>query len=76
MNISDKTRTFRNPKVWIPVSAVIVLVLASLLFWITTREDDVTYMTEKVRTGNIGMYRQAIDMSVRLHQQKAKCCRE
>ena len=53
MNISDKTRTFRNPKVWIPVSAVIVLVLASLLFWITTREDDVTYMTEKVRTGNI-----------------------
>lgn len=53
MNISDKTRTFRNPKVWIPVSAVIVLILASLLFWITTREDDVTYMTEKVRTGNI-----------------------
>ena len=53
MNISDKTRTFRNPKVWIPVSAVIVLVLASLLFWITTHEDDVTYMTEKVRTGNI-----------------------
>lgn len=53
MNISDKTRTFRNPKVWIPVSAVIVLILASLVFWITTREDDVTYMTEKVRTGNI-----------------------
>lgn len=53
MNISDKTRTFRNPKVWIPVSAVIVLILASFLFWITTREDDVTYMTEKVRTGNI-----------------------
>lgn len=53
MNISDKTRTFRNPKVWIPVSAVIVLILTSLLFWITTREDDVTYMTEKVRTGNI-----------------------
>lgn len=53
MNISDKTRTFRNPKVWIPVSAVIVLILASLFFWITTREDDVTYMTEKVRTGNI-----------------------
>ena len=53
MNISDKTRTFRNPKVWIPVSAVIVLILASLLFWITTRKDDVTYMTEKVRTGNI-----------------------
>ena len=53
MNISDKTRTFRNPKVWIPVSAVIVLILVSLLFWITTREDDVTYMTEKVRTGNI-----------------------
>ena len=50
MNISDKTRTFRNPKVWIPVSAVIVLILASLFFWITTREDD---MTEKVRTGNI-----------------------
>ena len=53
MNISDKTRTFRNPKVWIPVSAVIVLILASLVFWITTREDDVKYMTEKVRTGNI-----------------------
>ncbi|MCZ4065231.1 efflux RND transporter periplasmic adaptor subunit [Oxalobacter aliiformigenes] len=53
MNISDKTRTFRNPKVWISVSAVIVLILASFLFWITTREDDVTYMTEKVRTGNI-----------------------
>ena len=32
---------------------LIVLILASLLFWITTREDDVTYMTEKVRTGNI-----------------------
>ncbi len=53
MNISDKIKTFKKPKVWISVSAVIVLILASLVFWTTTREDDVTYMTDTVRKGNI-----------------------
>ncbi len=53
MNIPDKIKTFKNPKVWIPVSAVIVLILVSLVFWTTNREDDITYMTDKVRKGNI-----------------------
>lgn len=53
MNIPDKINTFKNPKIWIPVSAVIALILIIFIFWKTTRKDDVTYMTEKVRTGNI-----------------------
>lgn len=53
MNIPDKIKTLRNPRIWIPVSVITVLILASLVFWISSREDEVTYMTEKVRTGNI-----------------------
>lgn len=53
MNILDKIKTFRGPRVWIPVSVIIVLILTSLVFWMATSEDEVTYMTEKVRTGNI-----------------------
>lgn len=53
MNIPDKIKTLRNPRIWIPVSVITVLILASLVLWISSREDEVTYMTEKVRTGNI-----------------------
>lgn len=49
----DKIKTLKNPKVWIPVSAGIVLIIVLLSIWFATRDDDVTYMTEKVRTGNI-----------------------
>lgn len=53
MNMLDKIKTLKNPKVWIPVSAGIVLIIVLLSIWFATRDDDVTYMTEKVRTGNI-----------------------
>ncbi|EEO28887.1 efflux RND transporter periplasmic adaptor subunit [Oxalobacter paraformigenes] len=49
----EKIKTLKNPKVWIPVSAIIVLLVASLSVWFATRDDDIIYMTEKVRTGNI-----------------------
>lgn len=32
---------------------MIVVLIAAVLFWIMTQEDDVTYMTERVRSGNI-----------------------
>ncbi len=53
MNILNTIKIFKKPKVWITAFAVIVLILAALFFWKMTREDDVTYMTEKVRRGNI-----------------------
>ena len=49
----EKIKTLKNPKVWIPVSAIVVLLVASLSVWFATRDDDIIYMTEKVRTGNI-----------------------
>lgn len=52
MNIPDKIKQLKKPKVWIGASMIVVLI-AAVLFWIMTQEDDVTYMTERVRSGNI-----------------------
>ncbi|ARQ47009.1 efflux RND transporter periplasmic adaptor subunit [Oxalobacter formigenes] len=49
----EKIKKLKNPKVWIPVSAIIVIVIAALTYWLATSEDDITYMTEKARVGNI-----------------------
>ncbi len=53
MNIPDKIKQLRNPKVWIGASTILVLIVAAVSFWILTQEDDITYMTERVRSGNI-----------------------
>ncbi|MCZ4053798.1 efflux RND transporter periplasmic adaptor subunit [Oxalobacter sp. OxGP1] len=53
MNIPDKIKQLKKPKIWIGASTIIVLIAAAVLFWIMTQEDDVTYMTERVRSGNI-----------------------
>ena len=45
----EKIKKLKNPKVWIPVSAIIVIVIAALTYWLATSEDDITYMTEKDR---------------------------
>ena len=52
-NMLEKIKKLKNPKVWIPVSAIIVIVIAALTYWLATSEDDITYMTEKARVGNI-----------------------
>ena len=52
-NILEKIKKLKNPKVWIPVSAVIILTIALLAYWLATSKDDVTYMTEKARIGNV-----------------------
>ena len=52
-NMLEKIKKRKNPKVWIPVSAIIVIVIAALTYWLATSEDDITYMTEKARVGNI-----------------------
>lgn len=52
-NMLEKIKKLKNPKVWIPVTAIIVLIVALLSYWLVTRKDDVTYMTEKARVGNI-----------------------
>lgn len=52
-NMLEKIKKLKNPKIWIPVSAVIILTIALLSYWLFTRKDDVTYMTEKARVGNI-----------------------
>ena len=52
-NILEKIKKLKNPKIWIPVSILIVLVIAGLAYWLATKKDDVTYMTEKARIGNI-----------------------
>ncbi|MBS7405880.1 MAG: efflux RND transporter periplasmic adaptor subunit, partial [Oxalobacter sp.] len=49
----DKIKQLKKPKIWIGASTIIVLIAAAVLFWIMTQEDDVTYMTERVRSGNI-----------------------
>ncbi len=53
MNIPDKIKQLRKPKVWIGASTILVLIVAAVSFWILTQEDDITYMTERVRSGNI-----------------------
>lgn len=53
MNITDKIKLLRKPKVWIGASTILVLIVAAVSFWILTQEDDITYMTERVRSGNI-----------------------
>ncbi len=52
-NRLEKIKKLKNPKIWIPVSAVIVLVIAVLTYWLATSKDDVTYMTEEARIGKI-----------------------
>ena len=52
-NRLEKIKKLKNPKIWIPVSAVIVLVIAVLTYWLATSKDDVTYMTEEARVGKI-----------------------
>ncbi|WP_278541678.1 efflux RND transporter periplasmic adaptor subunit [Oxalobacter formigenes] len=49
----EKIKKLKNPKVWIPVSAIIVIVIAALTYWLATSKDDITYMTEKARIGNV-----------------------
>lgn len=53
MNIPDKIKQLRKPKVWIGASTILVLIVAAVSFWILIQEDDITYMTERVRSGNI-----------------------
>lgn len=52
-NRLEKIKKLKNPKIWIPVSAVIVLIIAALTYWLATSKDDVTYMTEEARVGKI-----------------------
>ena len=52
-NMLEKIKKLKNPKVWIPVSAIIVIVIAALTYWLATSKDDITYMTEKARIGNV-----------------------
>lgn len=49
----EKLKNFKRPKVWIPAAIIAVIIIALLAFWISTRKSSVTYMTEKVRVGNI-----------------------
>lgn len=49
----EKIKKLKNPKVWIPVSVLIALIAGLLVYWLATKKDDVTYMTEKARLGNI-----------------------
>lgn len=53
MNIADRIRQLRKRKVLIGAVTIAVLIAAAVLFWTMTREDDITYMTERVRSGNI-----------------------
>ncbi len=52
-NRLEKIKKLKNPKIWIPVSAIIILVIAALTYWLVTSKDDVTYMTEEARVGKI-----------------------
>ena len=52
-NMLEKIKKLKNPKVWIPVSVLIALIAGLLVYWLATKKDDVTYMTEKARLGNI-----------------------
>lgn len=52
-NMLEKIKKLKNPKVWIPVLAVIVLVTGALTYWLVTSKDEVTYMTETARIGKI-----------------------
>ncbi len=49
----EKIKKLKNPKIWIPLATVVLLGIVLLTVWWTRRGNDVTYMTEKVRTGNI-----------------------
>ncbi len=53
MNIADRIRPLGKRKVLIGAVTIAVLIAAAVLFWTMTREDDITYMTERVRSGNI-----------------------
>lgn len=53
MNIADKIRPLGKRKVLVGAVTIAVLIAAAVLFWTMTREDDITYMTERVRSGNI-----------------------
>ena len=53
MNITEKIKQLGRPKVWIGATTILVLIAATVLFWIMTKEDEITYMTERVRSGNI-----------------------
>ena len=53
MNIADRIRQLRKRKVLIGAVTIAVLIAAAVLFWTMTREDDITYMTERVRSGNL-----------------------
>ena len=52
-NRLEKIKKLKNPKIWIPVSVIIALVIAALTYWLATSKDDVTYMTEEARVGKI-----------------------
>lgn len=49
----DKLKSFKRPKIWIPTTIILFLIIALLAYWITQKKNSVTYMTEKVRIGNI-----------------------
>lgn len=49
----DKLKSFKRPKVWIPTTIILLLIIALLAYWITQKKNSVTYMTEKARIGNI-----------------------
>lgn len=49
----DKLKNFKRPKVWIPTTIILLLIIALLAYWITQKKNSVTYMTEKARIGNI-----------------------
>lgn len=49
----DKLKILKKRKVWIPSAIVLILIIASLVVWMTQKRNAVTYMTEKVRIGNI-----------------------
>ena len=53
MNIADRIRQLRKRKVLIGAVTIAVLIAAAVLLWTMTREDDITYMTERVRSGNL-----------------------
>lgn len=49
----DKLKSFKRPKVWIPTTIILLLIIALLAYWITQKKNSVTYMTEKARIGSI-----------------------